>query len=172
MTLIFRIAGVGLIPGRERVGDLASRKLARQRLAREQQPIAAHRQHIGSTDQSTADSRWNERLARASRQQQTTEGGHGKKKHEFIYDRPYLYELAEAVREAVKSRQPAKANVLAQKVVEVAKAELRRRGVVRPVISRVGSDGSAGPTSLARAPVLQARLNEDEETAAAILMLS
>src|SRR6185503_6370192 len=78
VALILRISRVGLVPGRERIGDVASAVLARQLLAGEQQPICTHRQHIGGADQSAAHARRNERLARTSRQQHTAERGHAR----------------------------------------------------------------------------------------------
>jgi len=72
------VSRVGLIPGRERVGDLAARILTRQLLAGEQQPIGAHRQDVGSADQPSAHSRRNELFARTPRQQQTTERGYAR----------------------------------------------------------------------------------------------
>ena len=78
VALILLVPRVGLVPGRERVGNIASAVLPRQLLAGKQQPIGAHRQHVGGADQSPAHARRNERFARTSRQQQTTERGHAR----------------------------------------------------------------------------------------------
>jgi hypothetical protein len=73
VALILRVSRVGLVPGRERVGDVTAMVFAHQLLGKEQQPVGAHRQHIGGADQTSAHARWNERVARTSRQQQTTQ---------------------------------------------------------------------------------------------------